>query len=89
MQVKYAETTQRKNKDSRSVYAIRQAYNKGELRVPCVKLNCLDFNENLYCRLKAIQQPSSTVLTRRAKRAEEGGSESSITVPLKLRKIDV
>ncbi|KAL4069572.1 hypothetical protein J3A83DRAFT_3586736 [Scleroderma citrinum] len=55
MQVKYSETTQRKNKDPRPVDAIRRAYNNGGLRVPCVKLNCLDFNETLYRRLRDHQ----------------------------------
>ncbi|KAL4071041.1 hypothetical protein J3A83DRAFT_3345909 [Scleroderma citrinum] len=82
MQVKYSETTQRKNKDPRPVDAIRRAYNNGGLRVPCVKLNCLDFNETLYRRLRAIQKPSKSVLTKR------GSTESRIVVPLKLRKVD-
>jgi hypothetical protein len=50
---KYCKTTQRKAKDSRSVEGISAAYERGELRVPCVKLTCLDFKEDLYNRLKA------------------------------------
>ncbi|KAG2353981.1 hypothetical protein BDR07DRAFT_1307525 [Suillus spraguei] len=50
---KYCETTQRKAKDSRSVESINAAYERGELRAPCVKLTCLDFKEDLYEILKA------------------------------------
>ncbi|KAG1783825.1 hypothetical protein EV702DRAFT_17518 [Suillus placidus] len=50
---KYCETTQRKAKDSRSVEGISAAYERGELRAPCVKLTCLDFKEDLYKELKA------------------------------------
>lgn len=50
---KYCETTQRKAKDSRSVEGISAAYERGELRAPCVKLTCLDFKEDLYKKLKA------------------------------------
>ncbi|KAG2159985.1 uncharacterized protein EDB93DRAFT_1112813 [Suillus bovinus] len=50
---KYCETTQRKAKDSRSIEGISAAYERGELRAPCVKLTCLDFKEDLYNKLKA------------------------------------
>lgn len=50
---KYCETTKRKAKDSRSVEGISAAYERGELRAPCVKLICLDFKEDLYKKLKA------------------------------------
>ncbi|KAG2350490.1 hypothetical protein BDR05DRAFT_26106 [Suillus weaverae] len=50
---KYCETTQRKAKDTRSVEDISAAYERGELRAPCVKLTCLDFKEDLYKKLKS------------------------------------
>ncbi|KAG2044716.1 hypothetical protein BDR03DRAFT_937086 [Suillus americanus] len=56
---KYCETTQRKAKDSRSVEGISAAYELGELRVPCVKLTCLDFKEDLYKKLKARKMEQS------------------------------
>lgn len=58
---KYCETTQRKAKDSRSVEGISAAYERGELRVPCVKLTCLDFKEDLYNRLKAQKMEQNSM----------------------------
>ncbi|KAG1757446.1 hypothetical protein EDB19DRAFT_38093 [Suillus lakei] len=70
---KYCETTQRKTKDSRSVEGISAAYERGELRVPCVKLTCLDFKEDLYKKLKARktgQNNTSSVSSRRSFKQE-------------------
>ncbi|KAG1899097.1 uncharacterized protein F5891DRAFT_415571 [Suillus fuscotomentosus] len=58
---KYCETTQRKAKDSRSVEGIKAAYERGELRAPCVKLTCLDFKEDLYKKLKARKMGQNNI----------------------------
>ncbi|KAG2023359.1 hypothetical protein CC2G_001021 [Coprinopsis cinerea AmutBmut pab1-1] len=57
----YAKTTKDKTKDSRSVEAIMKAYETGELSVPCVMLQCIGFDENLYTALvaQAAKPPAS------------------------------
>lgn len=40
--------TKEKKKDGRTVEEIQAAYNTGELLVPCVRLQCVDFDETLY-----------------------------------------
>ncbi|KAJ3538730.1 hypothetical protein NMY22_g5040 [Coprinellus aureogranulatus] len=44
----YAKTTKDKTKDIRSVEEILKAYDTGELSVPCVQLQCIDFDYELY-----------------------------------------
>ncbi|KAG6820375.1 hypothetical protein H0H93_001346 [Arthromyces matolae] len=51
----YCATTKEKNKDSRTVDAIRTAYDSGELVVPCVRLQCTGFNDQLFTSLVSAQ----------------------------------
>ncbi|KAF5377636.1 hypothetical protein D9615_005298 [Tricholomella constricta] len=51
----YASMTKDKNKDARSVEEILAAYDTGQLSAPCVRLQCTDFDENLYTALVAAQ----------------------------------
>ncbi|KAG1826067.1 uncharacterized protein BJ212DRAFT_1475413 [Suillus subaureus] len=77
---KYCETTQRKAKDSRSVEGINAAYERGELRVPCVKLTCLDFKEDLYKKLKAQkmeQNNTNSLSSQRSIKQESAVMRSS------------
>ncbi|TFK30556.1 hypothetical protein FA15DRAFT_662534 [Coprinopsis marcescibilis] len=55
----YAKTTKEKTKDSRPSNAIIGAYDNGELRVPCVQLKCIGFDEELYSALVAEANASS------------------------------
>lgn len=50
MQVRktYAKTTKEKTKDTRTVEEIVNAYDTGALFVPCVQLQCIDFDYELY-----------------------------------------
>ncbi|KAJ2928897.1 hypothetical protein H1R20_g8267, partial [Candolleomyces eurysporus] len=48
MRTTYAKTTKEKTKDTRSVEAILKAYDDGELSVPCVQLQCIGFDAELY-----------------------------------------
>jgi len=48
MRTKYAQTTQEKMKDNRSVEDIFKAYDNGELAVPCVQIQCVGFDNELY-----------------------------------------
>ena len=60
----YAKLTKDKNKDSRSVEAIKEVYEKGELRVPCVQLTCLKYEYRLLEGLatnKSVSTPCSSV----------------------------
>ncbi|GLB36266.1 hypothetical protein LshimejAT787_0305540 [Lyophyllum shimeji] len=50
----YASTTKDKNKDPRSVEQILAAYDKGQLTVPCVRLQCTDYNDILYASLSVV-----------------------------------
>lgn len=44
----YAKTTKDKTKDTRSADDVAKAYDSGELTVPCVQLQCIDFDYELY-----------------------------------------
>jgi hypothetical protein len=66
---KYCETTKRKAKDSRSVEGISAAYERGELRAPCVKLICLDFKEGLYNKLKAQKIRQNNTISSSSQRS--------------------
>ena len=48
MKSTYAKTTKEKTKDTRSIEAILKAYDDGELLVPCVQLQCIGFDAELY-----------------------------------------
>ncbi|KAG6888981.1 hypothetical protein C0995_004620 [Termitomyces sp. Mi166 len=89
----YSSTTKEKNKDPRTVEAMQAAYDAGELSVPCVRLQCTDFNEGLYNALVAAHlapsptQPLCTVGKRRrddedypARSRRSAPHASSITV---------
>lgn len=89
---KYCETTQRKAKDSRSVEGISAAYELGELRVPCVKLTCLDFKEDLYKKLKARkmeQSNTNSLSSQRSIKQESAVMRSSQKRPRIEETIDV
>ena len=47
----YAKLTKDKTKDSRSADEIAEAYNRGDFNVPCVMLQCLSFDDQLYKKL--------------------------------------
>ena len=47
----YAKHTKEKTKDPRTPEDILLAYEKGELLVPCVQLQCLDFDYDFYFKL--------------------------------------
>jgi hypothetical protein len=65
--------TKEKTSDSRGLAQIRAAYDQGELMVPCVKLECVDFDDVLFSGLvdakaKAPPTPGSERLPSSAKR---------------------
>ncbi|KAH7931118.1 hypothetical protein BV22DRAFT_30458 [Leucogyrophana mollusca] len=71
----YCEATKRKNKDSRSIEEIHHAYDIGELKVPCVLLTCLEFDEKFYFELKAkkaVTPPSSGPQACKRRRGDDG-----------------
>ncbi|CAA7266556.1 unnamed protein product [Cyclocybe aegerita] len=51
VKVMYAKLTKDKTRDLRSVEDITDAYNNGDLHVPCVQLQCMSFDEQLYAAL--------------------------------------
>lgn len=73
----YAKTTKEKTKDTRSVEDIVKAYDNGELRVPCVQLQCIDFDHELYKAMvvesakQKLKGKSSLISSRSTKRACE------------------
>lgn len=44
----YAKLTQDKAKDTRSLEEILGGYDRGDLSVPCVMLQCLGFDDQLF-----------------------------------------
>ncbi len=44
----YAKLTKDKTKDPRSLEEILDGYDRGDLNVPCVMLQCLGFDEQLF-----------------------------------------
>ncbi|KXN89912.1 hypothetical protein AN958_04916 [Leucoagaricus sp. SymC.cos] len=78
----YVQATKHKNKDPRTKEAILAAYNSGELFVTCVKLECVDFDEELYAGLLGFRaKHSSTQQSRSSKRTRaddehEGDSQA-------------
>ncbi|KAG6845742.1 hypothetical protein H0H87_003796 [Tephrocybe sp. NHM501043] len=67
----YVNTTKEKNKDPRSIDAIRVAYDRGELSVPCARLQCTGFDESLYHALVAAHSTLSSSRPPRNKRRRE------------------
>lgn len=77
--LKYSATTKDKSKDSRSETEVKAAYDNGKLRVPCVQLKCVGFDEALYNDLvqaNSIPMPSSSNIGR-GKRSHNQGDEGS------------
>jgi len=66
MRMTYSKTTKEKNKDLRSVERVMAAYEAGELRTPCVLLQCIGFDEALHA-----------ALVSGAAQSQEGSSSSS------------
>ncbi len=69
----YVLRTKEKTIDSRGLAQIRAAYDEGELMVPCVKLECVEFDDVLFSSLvdakaKAPPTPVSGRLPSSAKR---------------------
>ncbi|EDR15034.1 uncharacterized protein LACBIDRAFT_300769 [Laccaria bicolor S238N-H82] len=76
----YVQTTKAKTKDVRTLDAIMAAYDSGELLVPCVRLQCIGFDEQLFGALisKMATPSSKSTSAARTKRTREGneGDES-------------
>jgi hypothetical protein len=76
----YVKTTKAKTKDIRTLDAIMAAYDNGEILVPCVRLQCIGFDEQLFGALisKMATPPSKSTSAARSKRTREGngGDES-------------
>ncbi|KAH7911923.1 hypothetical protein BJ138DRAFT_1149436 [Hygrophoropsis aurantiaca] len=76
----YCKTTKRKNKDPQSIAQIHHAYDTGKLKVPCVLLSCLDFNEKFHLELKAkkdITLSSSNKLGHHSRKREREESHNT------------
>lgn len=74
----YASRTKEKTSDSRTVEQILAAYGCGELSVPCVRLQCIDFDETLYRALLAAKnsgQPVASGSRAAGKRRREDEDE--------------
>lgn len=59
----YCETTKERAKDARprAVELIHSEYDDGQLRVPCVQVQCIGFDKELYAHLIAAQGTPATV----------------------------
>lgn len=68
-----------KNKDPRTEAEIAAAYDSGEASIPCVKLECVDFDEELYAGLLAIRIKRPTTLKScLVKRKQDGSCDGSV-----------
>ena len=56
----YVQITKNKAKDTRIKEDILAAYDSGELSIPCVQLECIDFDEELYAGLLAFRARHGT-----------------------------
>jgi len=57
----YAKLTKDKAKDARTLESILTAYENGDLRVPCVQLQCIGFDDNFFTALLAQRDAESMV----------------------------
>lgn len=57
----YAKLTKDKTKDARTLEDILIAYDNGNLRVPCVQVQCIGFDEDFFTALLAERDAQSTV----------------------------
>ena len=78
----YVSRTKEKTTDSRGLAQIRVAYDQGELSVPCVMLECVEFDDVLFSSLvEANAKPRPTTgnerLTSSAKRRRVASNEDS------------
>lgn len=55
----YAKLTKDKTKDARTLEDILIAYDNGDLRVPCVQVQCIGFDEEFFTAL--LDEMESTV----------------------------
>ncbi|KAF9270333.1 hypothetical protein L218DRAFT_992961 [Marasmius fiardii PR-910] len=87
VQYAYAKLTKGKNKDDRTLTVIREDYDQGILRVPCVRLECREYNGKLFKELTSNapsplsvgpSTPSSTTLNRRPKRQRRSNSRKNL-----------
>lgn len=88
MQVRttYAKTTISKTKDSRPLEAVLKAYDEGQLSVPCVRLRCLGFDQELY---KALVKPEAQSLKRKSSESDsDDGDEEFVTSKPKRKRTD-
>ncbi|KAF9452657.1 hypothetical protein P691DRAFT_772106 [Macrolepiota fuliginosa MF-IS2] len=75
----YVHMTKEKNKDPRTKEEIAAAYDAGELLTPCVKLQCVDFDEELYAGLIALRTKHSYAQKARvAKRKSDEDYEDNV-----------
>ncbi|KAF8898617.1 hypothetical protein BD779DRAFT_1484828 [Infundibulicybe gibba] len=75
----YASRTKEKAADPRSVDEILTAYNTGELCVPCVRLQCVDFDETLFAALlhaKNTITPSPKAIGKRRRVENDGENDN-------------
>ncbi|KAL0579112.1 hypothetical protein V5O48_002895 [Marasmius crinis-equi] len=79
----YSKLSKEKNKDERAVEDVRKDYDQGNLRVPCVKLTCLEYDHRLFEGLVSSEMTSTSVgqepasgtgPSKRARRAKKNTS---------------
>ncbi|KAJ3561277.1 hypothetical protein NP233_g10288 [Leucocoprinus birnbaumii] len=73
----YVHATKEKNKDPRTEEEISAAYDSGELSAPCVKLECVDFDEELYAGLLAFRAKHGPT-GRISKRSRDNDYEDNV-----------
>lgn len=55
----YVKLTKDKTKDARTLEDIRAAYDSGDIRVPCVQLQCIGFDDNFFTALLSERDAES------------------------------